>query len=39
VGPLFAGFFFDAFGSGSPYWTGSLLALAAVLIVARTPRA
>lgn len=39
VGPLFAGFLFDAFGSGSPYWTGSLLALAAVLIVARTPRA
>lgn len=37
VGPLFAGFVFDALGSGAPYWTGAILALAGAAIVARTP--
>ena len=38
VGPLFAGFVFDALGSGAPYWTGAILALAGAAIVARTPQ-
>jgi MFS transporter, DHA1 family, tetracycline resistance protein len=38
VGPLFAGFVFDALGSGAPYWTGAILAVAGALIVARTPQ-
>ncbi len=38
VGPLFAGFVFDALGSGSPYWTGAILAVAGAVIVARTPQ-
>ena len=37
VGPLFAGFVFDALGSGAPYWTGAILAIAGAAIVARTP--
>lgn len=38
VGPLFAGFVFDFLGTGSPYWTGSILALIAAAIVARSPK-
>ena len=38
VGPLFAGFVFDALGSGAPYWTGAILALAGAAIVARAPQ-
>lgn len=38
VGPLFAGFVFDALGSGAPYWTGAILAIAGAAIVARTPQ-
>lgn len=39
VGPLFAGFVFDALGTGAPYWTGAILAVAGAAIVARTPEA
>ncbi len=35
VGPLFAGYAFDALGSGSPYWSGSLMTVLAVAIVLR----
>jgi MFS transporter, DHA1 family, tetracycline resistance protein len=38
VGPLFAGFVFDALGSGAPYWTGAILAIVGAAIVARTPQ-
>jgi len=37
VGPLFAGFVFDALGSGAPYWTGAILAILGAAIVARAP--
>jgi predicted MFS family arabinose efflux permease len=35
IGPLFAGYAFDALGSGSPYWSGALLTLLALIIVFR----
>jgi len=38
VGPIFAGLVFDALGSGAPYWTGAILALAGAAIVARAPQ-
>lgn len=37
VGPLFAGVVFDALGSGAPYWTGAILAVAGAAIIARAP--
>lgn len=42
AGPAWAGFVFDRFGSGSPYWTGAafiLLALALAIPDLRPPRA
>lgn len=38
VGPLMAGFTFDALGSGAPYWTGAILVVAGALIVTQVPR-
>ncbi len=37
VGPLLAGFVFDTWGSGAPYWMGAILVLAGVMIVAKSP--
>lgn len=37
VGPLMAGFAFDAWGSSAPYLIGAILVLAGVTIVARSP--
>ncbi|WP_051669461.1 MFS transporter [Bryobacter aggregatus] len=37
VGPIFAGYVFDAFGSGAPYWMGAILVVAGVAIVAGAP--
>lgn len=38
VGPLMAGFTFDALGSGAPYWTGAILVVAGAMIVTQVPR-
>lgn len=38
VGPLMAGYAFDAWGSGAPYWIGAILVMCGVAIVAGMPR-
>lgn len=39
VGPLYAGYAFDWFGSGSPYWIGALMAIASVFVIRLMPEA
>jgi MFS family permease len=37
IGPLYAGYAFDALGSGSPYWIGAIMAALSVIAIQAMP--